>query len=226
MSDGSSSSFRMYPIEDGESLLDRVTAVIRKAIVDGEIAPGVRLSVPELARQLNVSRTPAREALLRLQHEGLVDVTPRRGAIVMDGKPSDMVELYQFREALEGMAARLAATTMTEAQKAELRTAFEAHARAIHDSDMAGHIEHDREFHELFISGSGNGRIAGELARVRDQLTLFTRRMSARPDAMTVPIVEAHEAILTAIEEGRARDAESAARGHVRAILAFYGDEA
>lgn len=210
------------PIENDGLLLDRVVDAVREAIITGALAPGTRLSVPELARQLNVSRTPAREALQKLQHEGLVTVTPRRGAEVLGGQPGDLAELFEYREALEGMAAKLAATRMTDAEKASLQRCFEAHADAVERSNVVSHIEQDREFHNIFIEGARNKRIADELARIRSQLAVITRTMSAVPGALSQSVVDVHKSILDAITAGDGRAAEQAARTHVRGILDFY----
>lgn len=204
------------------SLADTATDLIKSAILRGDLPAGTRLSVPELARQLNVSRTPAREALIRLEREGLVSVTPRRGAVVLQARPRDLNELFEYREALEGMAARLSAERMTEEDKRGLRDAFEAHARAVAESDLDAHLRHDQQFHELLAAGSRNSRIIEELARVRAQLQLLTLQMSAAPGAVDDRIVGAHRAIVLAIEGSDKRAAESAARGHVRGILEFY----
>jgi DNA-binding GntR family transcriptional regulator len=212
----------MEPIEDSESLLDRVADALRTAILGGEIAPGSRLSVPQLARQLNVSRTPAREALIRLEHEGLVTVTPRRGAVVLGGDTSDLEEIFQYREALEGMAARLAARRMDADQLGMLRWEFEAHAEAVQAGNLGEHVEHDRRFHEIIAQASSNKRIATELERVRSQFGVLTRAMSAQHGAVDERIVQAHQEILEAIERKDGRSAEAAARRHIRAILHFY----
>jgi DNA-binding GntR family transcriptional regulator len=219
-------AFAIAPVVATDLLLDRVADAIRSAILDGKLAPGTRLSVPELARQLNVSRTPAREALFRLEREGLVSVTPRRGAVVLDGKPADLVELFEFREALEGMSARLAAERMTDDGKSELREAFERHAAAVRKRDLRSHMAYDARFHELFVAGARNQRIADELQRIRSQLQLLTRTMSALPGALDERVIGVHEAILTAIEQGNRRSAEAAARSHVRGILEFYQAQA
>jgi DNA-binding GntR family transcriptional regulator len=211
----------MRPIEDGHSLLDRVTDSVRQAILSGEVAPGSRLSVPEIARQLNVSRTPAREALLRLQHEGLVEVNPRRGAVVLDGNSNDLRELFQYREALEGMAARLAAHDMSPKAKANLRQNFERHVAAVEAQDLVGHAKYDRMFHEAFIEGSGNHHFISELSRVRSLLTLLMSEMSAQPGALSGSLVIAHEKLLIAIENSDGDAAERIARSHVRGILEF-----
>lgn len=210
------------PIENDGLLLDRVVDAVREAILTGAVAPGTRLSVPELARQLNVSRTPAREALQRLQHEGLVTMTPRRGAEVLGGQASDLTELFEYREALEGMAARLAATRMTDDEKALLQKAFDAHAEAVSRSDVVDHIEQDREFHRVFIAGARNKRISDELGRIRSQLAVITRTMSGVPGALSKAVVDIHRSILEAIKASDGRAAEQAARLHVRGILDFY----
>ncbi|MFE9096749.1 GntR family transcriptional regulator [Streptomyces sp. NPDC007264] len=221
MSESTEPALGLPPINGGERLHDRVATTIRDAILAGKLAPGSRLSVPELSRQLQVSRTPAREALFLLQAEGLVSVTPRRGAVVLSGKPADLVELFEYREGLEGMAARLAAQRMSDAEKDDLRAAFDAHANSVAASDVSGHLEHDRRFHEVFIAGSRNRRITEELARLRSQVTLLTAKMSAEEGALD-HVVEAHRAIMDGILSGDGRRAEKAARVHVRAILDFY----
>lgn len=222
MTEPSAATLAVAPIENDGLLLDRVVDAVREAIITGALAPGTRLSVPELARQLNVSRTPAREALQKLQHEGLVTVTPRRGAEVLGGQPSDLTELFEYREALEGMAARLAATRMTDDEKSLLRKCFEAHADAVEKANVVEHIERDREFHDIFITGARNKRIADEVGRIRSQLAVITRTMSAVPGALSQSVVDVHRSILEAIAAGDARAAEQAARTHVRGILEFY----
>jgi DNA-binding GntR family transcriptional regulator len=214
--------FQIGPVEGGDLLLDRVTRALRGAILAGELTPGTRLSVPELARQLNVSRTPAREALMRLEHEGLVSVTPRRGAVVLNAQTQDLEEIFQFREALEGMAARLATRKITDHELDQLREEFRAHTDAVHAHDLGEHVAHDRRFHEIIAQVSGNRRIAAELERVRSQLDLVTMNASTERGAVDERIVEAHREILDAIEHRDGRAAEAAARRHIRAISHFY----
>src|SRR2546421_6975169 len=91
------------------------TELIREAILDGRLPPGQRLKEEELARELGISRTPVREALLVLQTEGLVDAAPNRGAAVRSHDVDDLEDLYQLRALLEGYAARRAAANITDA---------------------------------------------------------------------------------------------------------------
>ncbi len=89
------------------------TELIRQAILDGRLEPGSRLKEEELARELGISRTPVREALLMLQAEGLIETTPNRGAVVRTHDADDLIDLYQLRALLEGYAARQAATRVS-----------------------------------------------------------------------------------------------------------------
>src|SRR6516162_7205711 len=91
------------------------TELIREAILDGRLPPGQRLKEEELARELGISRTPVREALLILQAEGLVDAAPNRGAVVRSHAAADLEDLYQLRALLEGHATRRAAANITQA---------------------------------------------------------------------------------------------------------------
>lgn len=222
MSGEADPSYRMTPIADEGLLLDRVADQIRSAILEGAFPPGSRLSVPALSRQLNVSRTPAREALMRLQHEGLVRVIPRKGAVVLHGSSEDLVELFQFREALEGMAARLAARSMSPEEKTALRAVAQTHAQAVRDEDLASHLRFDQEFHSAIALGSRNKKIVDELTRVRGQLVLLSRAMSTTPGGMDQTIIDAHEAIVNAIDAGDASEADHVARAHVRGVLYLY----
>lgn len=216
------SGFRVAPIESSDLLADRVVETLRSAILEGELPPGARLSVPELARQLNVSRTPAREALIRLENLGLVHMMPRRGAVVLSGDASDIIEIFQYREALEGMAARLCTRAIDEETLGTLRAEFNAHIEAVEHGDPSEHIAHDQRFHSLIASASGNKRIASELERVHSQLEVLTRTGSTEPGAMGEAIIGAHREMLQAIESRDGRAAEQAARRHARGVLHFY----
>src|SRR3954464_7514575 len=103
--------------------------LIREAILDGELAAGERLKEDELARRLDVSRTPVREALRRLEAEGLVVVEPQRGATVRSYAPEELDDMYRLRAVLEGYAARRAAERISEADLDELRKSCDRFSR-------------------------------------------------------------------------------------------------
>lgn len=212
----------MEPIRRSETLYEQVLDSVRTAIVDGTIKPGTVLSAAGIAGWLDVSRSPAREAILQLQNEGLVTVVPRRGAVVLEGGMADIEAIFGFREPLEGMAAALAAERIDATTLAELTAAFEAHTEAVHGGDLDRHLQLDEKFHTLFIQASENERIIESLRTVRAQLGVLTRRLSAEPGAMDDRIIGAHRAIYEAIRHGDRREAERVARSHVRGVLEFY----
>ncbi len=214
----------LAPIDGHELLANRVELRLREAILSGELPPGSHLSVPELARRLGVSRTPVRDAVYALERAGLAELRPRQGAVVFGGGRDELTHLFELREALDGMAARLAATRMPPAQRRELQTVMKQHTGAIRRSDVDRHVELDIEFHRLIRDGAGNPRLAEDLGRLRDQIRLVMRAVSSEPGAMGRGVLADHHAILDAIVRSAPGDAERAARRHVRAVLQFVLD--
>ncbi|WP_243209522.1 GntR family transcriptional regulator, partial [Pseudomonas aeruginosa] len=106
--------------DDGETLSEHVFRKIQSAIVSGEIAPGSKISEPELARTYGISRGPLREAIHRLEGLRLLVRVPHVGARVVSLSHAELIELYEIRESLEGMACRLAAERMSQAEIDEL----------------------------------------------------------------------------------------------------------
>src|SRR5262245_10478728 len=105
--------------------VQRLFARLVDAIINGRLAPGAKLNEPDLSRGFGVSRGPLREAIRRLEERQLVRCTPNSGARVIVHTPQEVIEAYEIREALEGMAARLAAVNMTDEERLDLRNAFE-----------------------------------------------------------------------------------------------------
>ncbi len=158
-------------LSENASLVNRVADAVRQAIMDGKIAPGERLSVPEIARRLGVSRTPAREALLLLERDGLVEARPRLGVVVLRGDHQNLQQLFQLREALEGMTARLAARAMTAEEHAALDAIIDRHEQAVAQQDIEGHVVEDIAFHGTLRDGSGNRYLAQSLTQIERQIT-------------------------------------------------------
>jgi DNA-binding GntR family transcriptional regulator len=218
------STSALAPIEGHELLTSRVELRLREAILAGELPPGARLSVPELARRLGVSRSPVRDAVYALERAGLAETRPRLGAVVFGGGRDDLVDLFELREALDGMAARLAATRMSAAERRQLQDVMTQHRQAIRRSDVDRHIELDAEFHRLVRDGARNPRLAEDLGCLRDQIVLVMRSVASEPGAMGRGVLRDHNAILDAIVQSSPDDAERAARAHVRAVLQFVLD--
>jgi DNA-binding GntR family transcriptional regulator len=202
------------------SVADTLYERLWRRIVNLEFAPGVRLAEETLARELGVSRTPVREALLRLGEVGLVRVNPRRGFSVPIVSPRDMIELYDLRAALETHAARRAAPLVSDAEIADQRARQEAaHASAVAASPAAAEefFHADLALHELLHGYGGNRRSARLLADVMGQLSLPSFRAARHPENRLAAIDE-HNRILASLSE---RDADAAARAmadHIEAV--------
>jgi len=143
------------------------TELIREAIVDGRLHPGQRLKEEELARELGISRTPVREALLMLQGEGLVDATPNRGAAVRAHTAEDLDDLYQMRALLEGHATKRAASRLAEQEIASLRAScgrFEALLGS--ETNLRELVEENMTFHATILDGAGSARLAAMVRNV------------------------------------------------------------
>lgn len=198
---------------------ERVFRELREAIVVGGICAGSKISEPELARTYGISRGALREAIARLEACGLVVRRPNVGARVVPLSSDQLLEIFHVREALEGMAARLAAARMDDTELAELRHLLNQHGRQIdEDADHAYfQREGDLDFHYRIVKGSHNSRLFTLLCDdlyhlVRLYRYQFGMRSERGPRAFTE-----HTHIVDAIERRDAEMAELLMRAHVRA---------
>ena len=214
---------------DDEPLVDNLAARIRARVLTGEIAVGSRLRQERLAAEFGVSRTPIREALRKLQADGVVELQPRRGAIVRGATAREIRDAYEVRAELEGLAAELAATRIDDSQLEELHAAQRLFGSSIAKLVAAGVGEKGSEdangewtrandlFHRAIHEASGNDRLA---RIVQDLHGAFPRSLTwsalSRSSRLLEQNVEEHHAVLEAIE-GR-DDAEARRRmvAHVR----------
>jgi DNA-binding GntR family transcriptional regulator len=182
------------------------TELIREAIIDGRLEPGRRLKEEELARELGISRTPIREALLMLQAEGLVDAIPNRGAMVSVHTPEDLDDLYQLRALLEGYAARRAASRISDAQVETLRKSCERFDRLDPDTDLRGVVRENMLFHSTIFEAAGSSRLESMVRRVVELPLVYKSYIWYSPDQQRIS-VHYHRQIANALA---ARDAERA----------------
>ena len=198
----------------GNSRADYVKERIREAIQTGRYQPGDRIRESEVAEWLEVSRTPVREALRRLESEGLVGFESWRGVVVADLDRRQVSELYAMREVLEGAAARLAARHIGDAE-IELLEAFLARADACgEDPDALAAI--NRQFHETIYAAAHNRYLTQTLEQLRNALALLRGTTFAVPGRAETAAAE-HRMILEAIRNRDPGAAESAARTHIAA---------
>ncbi len=185
---------------------------IRQMIVSGELKPGQPVVERDLAGQMSISRAPVREALLELEKEGLIRNVGSRIRIVPEITIRDAVELYELREALEGMAARLLAESVTDEAVARLREMMESMGEgAVADEDE------EIRFHEYIVRECGNARLAQLADPIRVQwVKLRFHDFLKRQEVYPAKACTSHAAIVEAIERGDGDLAESLSRRHIR----------
>ncbi len=195
-------------------LVDDATQTLRNAILDGRLAAGARLKQTDLADQLAISRTPIREALVRLEQEGLVELLPGGGVRVAVLALDEAVELYDLREVLDGLAARLAARRRTAAALARLDRALGRMARCLARGDANQWFPAHVAFHEEIFRAAGNRRLQALSAVVRLSIRHF-HPLLLRTEHRLEDADREHRAIFAAIEAQDAEGAERLARAHI-----------
>lgn len=202
-------------------LVDEVTAHLRDLILNGTLAPGTQLLQIELSEKLGVSRTPLRESFRILERDGLVRISNgNRTVEVVSFAPETLKEMYEVREVIDGLAARLAAQNglgkdQDEEVRDALRTMDESVSPYKHDAYVTAHAE----FHVAIVQGCGNNRLAAQLAMVRMTASSMRFAISEADAADRTELLrrssEEHQAIYEAILSQDQRGAEKAARRHI-----------
>jgi len=196
------------------SLVDAVYAEIRRRILDNVYPPGFQALEQALATELGVSRTPLREALIRLQKEGLVEVVPRHGVRVLPVSPTDMKEIYEILSALESLAAELAARRRpSDAELAPLERASRDMARALEADDLDAWAEADERFHRKLVDLSGNRLLVQSVLSFWDRAhraRRFTLRLRPKPVSST----REQTALIERIRAGDPQGANELNRAH------------
>lgn len=205
--------------ETSATLADRVFSELRQAIVEGEIAPGSKLNEPELAARYGISRGPLREAMRRLESTNLVERRPNLGARVIALSSAHLLEIYVVREALEGMAARLAAEHMSEEAVEALQDLVERHRREVARASWQADFQNegDMDFHYHIVQGSGNRRIIGMLCDDLYHLARMYRCQLAMGGDRARDALREHALIVDAIADRDGELAELLMRRHIRA---------
>ena len=198
-----------------ETIVEQIIAFIRGGIEDGVYGPGQRLVVADVAREVGASAGPVREAIRRLSGEGLIEITAHRGASVRIFKSGDIRELFQLREVVEGLGARLAAEHIGLAENRSSFLAVMEEMRGIIDNGGAGFFQHNRRFHALIYGMAGNGHLESWAERMsRPAYQTGAHRLLAAGYERTS--AAEHELIAEAILAGDGPGAEQAMRSHIR----------
>ena len=204
----------MEMIQPEPAIAERVAAEIRRAILDGNLAPSSRIKQEDLAARLGVSREPIRYAIVILGQEGLLQTTPNRGAIVAPLDWGLINDIYEFREAIESyVAAKVAARKDFDPRP--LRAIIEAGRAAVHDGDLRRLIELDHAFHDGLYQAAGNQVVIdvmrSQWGHIRRAIVTTLTMSNYRSKFW-----DEHDSILEAIVRGNESRASLLATAHIR----------
>ncbi|MBY8867502.1 MULTISPECIES: GntR family transcriptional regulator [Streptomyces] len=193
---------------------DRVYTHVKQAVLDRRYEGGTLLTEGELAEAVGVSRTPVREALLRLEVEGLLKLYPKKGALVLPVSAQEIADVVETRQLVEGHAVRKAVPAPA-GLLARLEELLEQQKRQAAAGDLAGAAVTDRCFHAEIVRSGGNEILSRLYDQLRDrQLRMGVAVMHSHPDRIAKTLAE-HEAILRALRDGDAEAAAGIVHGHV-----------
>lgn len=195
-------------------LRDVVFQTLRQAILRGEIKPGERLMEIHLAKKLGVSRTPVREALRKLELEGLVTTVPRKGAVVAEITISDLEDVLEVRTALEELAVKNARRRITPEQMQELKRLAAEFRKTLDGNDVGACAQADMAFHDAIYNATGNRRLVQILNNLREQMYRYRMEYLKDRDSHEI-LVQEHEEILQALEHHDEKQALDTTISHI-----------
>lgn len=195
-------------------LRDVVFNTLRQAILKGELTPGERLMEIQLAERLGVSRTPIREAIRKLELEGLVLMIPRKGAEVAKISEKSLRDVLEVRRSLEELAIELACQRMNEDELMQLEEAQKDFRKAVESKDVMKIAETDEHYHDVIYFGTGNSRLVQILNNLREQMYRYRLEYIKDEDKRQVLLVE-HDNILKAVRSRHVAEAKAAIREHI-----------
>ena len=208
------------PAETEISKQQLAYAAIKEAIVREEYEPNEVLSGRVLCSSLGISRTPVMEALRRLAYEGFVRFVPAKGIFVSPARLDDLIELYQIREGIEGVAARLCALRQPDQIIREMNLCLTRGERAFRRGEYSEASNYDNKFHALLIAGSGNTKLQQFANPILEQTKRGTY-LSATDSKRVERSSRQHKDTLEAIIAGDAEQAEKNAKAHMADVQEF-----
>ena len=180
------------------TLHDQVSARLRAMLVEGHIAPGAKLNERELCEQLQVSRTPLREAIKLLAAEGLVDLLPNRGAVAVKLGEADVVNTFEVLASLEGLSGELAAQRITGAQLAEIRALHYEMLACFTRRDLSGYYRFNAQIHSAINTAAANPVLVGTYRSINARVQSLRFRTNQN-EAKWKHAVKEHERMVDAL---------------------------
>lgn len=193
---------------------DTIADDIEEQIFTGAFDDGDRLDEIRLAAQYGVSRTPIREALMRLVSSGLAEQQPRRGVFVHQPGPVELVDMFETMAELEAGCARLAAMRISDAALAELTATNARCQTAVEQGDTKGYYHENEGFHQIIYRETGNAFLEKQTLQLQRRLKPY-RRLQLRLRGRLLQSMDEHLAIVAALSDGNADVAASVVRAHV-----------
>ena len=188
-------------LDNYKPLRDVVFENLRTAILEGNLKAGQRLMEVQLAEQLGVSRTPIREAIRKLELEGLVVMLPRKGAYVANMSFKDLIDVLEIRASLEGLAASLAAERRNDEDIIDLEKLAKEFETCVRETNIEGVLKTDIDFHEKIFMMANNKKLYQLITSLWEQVHRFRVTYVSDYDA-SLSLVEEHNKILQAIKDG------------------------
>jgi DNA-binding GntR family transcriptional regulator len=205
----------MKAIKNPPNLKEAVYQRLKESIIRGEISPGSKLVETQISQKLGVSRTPLREAISRLGQEGLLEVIPRHGTFVRKQSVNEILETLEIREALEGLAARLAARHATPDIIQKMKDCFSGFSPKNVEESIKDYAQQNVRFHHLVIQASQNRRLIGIIRNLFDQMDMVRLHTIVLPGRAKKSLAE-HREIIRLIDKKKGELAEKQLRLHIR----------
>jgi DNA-binding GntR family transcriptional regulator len=199
------------------SLGNQAYQEVKKIILEGQVIPGQKLNEGDLAKALGISRTPVREAINRLEKEGLVEIFPQRGAYVVQFSREDILELFLIREKLEGLAAYLAAEKADEATLEKLEYCLRGFEEPFDDRDIQRYAREDFKFHQTLVNLSGGRWLKKLVGTLHDHIRIFRLTAVGSSARMKISLQEHHD-IIAALRRRDPKGAEERMRRHIQHV--------
>ncbi|MCR4436497.1 MAG: GntR family transcriptional regulator [Clostridiales bacterium] len=202
-------------LNDYQPLREVIFNTLRDAIIVGELKPGERLMEVKLAEKMGVSRTPVREAIRKLELEGLVDILPRKGAHVADLSIKDIVDVLEIRASLDSLATSLAAEKITDEELKELKHINAQFAGFVEKDNLQGSIKKDVEFHDIIYRASRNEKLLQIISNLREQVHRF-RVIYLKDFGNNRELIKEHEEIYESLLNKDPQKALQTAHTHIK----------
>jgi DNA-binding GntR family transcriptional regulator len=199
------------------SLVNQAYKELKRIILEYRVPLGGKLNEGELAAALGISRTPVREAINRLEKEGLVQIFPQRGAFVVRFSEKDVFELFLIRENLEGLAARLAAERINEENLVKLESCIQGFQEPFTEKDVQRYAKEDFRFHQTIVAVSDAQRLIKMISTLYDHIRIFRLTTLGLSSRMKTSLAE-HRLLIEAFQRRDFEQAEQMMRQHIHHV--------